>query len=400
LLVPERSTSGLGATRKDTQANVFQQLQVNSNWLRLEALPLWANNGFDSAHDMFEERLTFAGEPMAAPRRVMVQARQSATYAAAALSGRFADGASIANKAGRTMVQRYFEADGSAGWVFSLDRDGNVADAKRDLYAHAFVLFALAWLLRLECDTVFTSAVNKTLKFIDSHFTDPIRGGCWDCLPRLDSLRRQNPHMHLFESLIALFETTRSEEILVRCKALRELAARYFIDPESGAVREYYDDNWTVSPASGEGSVEPGHLYEWAWLLRRYEKISGEDQSEVVASMLDLALRTGTDRARGRIIDEIDETGNVRAQSSRSWPHAEALKALSTEVSLSGFRDFDLLARILRRIGEVYCAGSLHGGWVDHVDTQDHPISQFMPASSLYHIYFGITSIEDLLQPV
>lgn len=374
------------------------QLNRNAGWLLDDALPLWADAGFDVEQEMFEERLTFDGAPIpSAPRRLMVQARQAATYAAAALSGRFPEGADLALRAGHSMVLRYLEADGAPGWVFSRGAGGGVADRRRDLYAHAFAIFSLAWLLRLDADPLFSNAIDETLRFLDCHCADAAGGGYWDCMPRADLLRRQNPHMHLFEACITLFETTRSEEILARCRALCELAHRCFIHEDTGAIREFYDDDWKHSADAELATVEPGHLYEWAWLLRRYERISGEDQSGAVHSMLNLALRAGTDRALGRIVDAIDEQGKVRSACSRSWPHAEALKAMCAEVTFSGWNDFELPARILERMERVYCRQDLHGGWMDHVNERDDPACTFMPASTLYHVYFGIAAVEDLL---
>ena len=129
----------------------------------------------------------------------------------------------------------------------------------------------LAWALRLGPDPRLEAAIAATLAVVDGPFADPVHGGCWDALPRPDALRRQNPHMHLFEALLALHETTGRADLLDRARALHALAVTRFLDPATGALREYYDDAWRVHPAPGAGRVEPGHLFEWAWLLRRYE---------------------------------------------------------------------------------------------------------------------------------
>ena len=161
--------------------------------------------GSTVARGAFEEQLDFAAAPvLTTPRRVMVQARQISVYAAAALSGRYPEGAPLALRAARSMIATYLNADGAPGWAFAADRAGRIVDSRRDLYAHAFVLFALAWAMRLERDPAFEAAVDATLAFLDDAFADPVHGGYWDCLPRADEKRRQNPHMHLFEALIAL----------------------------------------------------------------------------------------------------------------------------------------------------------------------------------------------------
>ena len=371
----------------------------SAQWLRECALPLWASRGFDPERGAFEEQLDFTGSPvMSAPRRVMVQARQTSVYASAALSGLYPQGGALALRAARAMIRAYLAADGARGWVFSVDRAGRVVDAKRDLYAHAFVLFALAWVMRLERDPIFEAAARATMEVLDGAFADRVNGGYWDCLPRADDLRRQNPHMHLFEAFVALYETSRRADVLERCRTLHELALTRFFDPATGALREYFDNGWAVHPRPGAGSVEPGHLFEWAWLLRRYEAISGQDQSEPVAALIGMAVRKGLDVPRGRIVDEIGEDGQVRAASSRSWPHAEALKALTEEAALGNGDHSHAIAPILIRLRDIYCRRELNGGWFDHVDGEDRPISKIMPASTLYHVYFGITSVEKYMR--
>jgi mannose/cellobiose epimerase-like protein (N-acyl-D-glucosamine 2-epimerase family) len=116
------------------------------------------------------------------------------------------------------MIGDYLRADGAPGWIFSVDRNVRPVERKRDLCAHAFVLFALAHLLRLEKSTVFIDALEDTLAVIDGAFADSADGLHRDCLPRADDLRRQNPHMHLFEAWLALYETTGAEEFLQRAR--------------------------------------------------------------------------------------------------------------------------------------------------------------------------------------
>jgi mannose-6-phosphate isomerase len=373
-----------------------QAVAHSARWLRSEALPLWSTRGFDAARGAFEEQLDFAGDPvLRVPRRVMVQARQIASFAAAALSGCYPEGRALALTAGHALCRHYHAVDGAAGWVFSVDREGRVVDGRRDLYAHAFVLFALAWLLRLDRDRVFEEGAQATLDFIDRQLADAEHGGYWDCLPRPDALRRQNPHMHLFEALLALFETTGRDDLLERCRALRDLAVTRFLDPATGALRECFDESWRVVPAPGQGSVEPGHLFEWAWLLRRYEAVGGGDQRASVEALIALAMTAGLDRDSGRIVDEIGEDGQVRRASSRAWPHAEALKALASEAGRGDRRQEVAITAILERLMTAHCRPG--GGWVDHLDADDRPISRVMPASTLYHLYFGLTAVEDWL---
>jgi mannose-6-phosphate isomerase len=167
--------------------------------------------------------------------------------------------------------------------------------------------------------------------------------------------------MHLFEALLALFEATEAEEVLHRCQKLHALAMSRFFSRTAGVIREYFDDGWKVHPASGPGSVEPGHLFEWAWLLRRFEAASGLSQEEPVSMLIGSALRYGVDAAVGRVIGEICEKGTVRSASTRVWPHAEALRALSQEMNRGPYAGSQLLIPVLQRLRTVYCPDRLNG---------------------------------------
>jgi mannose/cellobiose epimerase-like protein (N-acyl-D-glucosamine 2-epimerase family) len=124
-----------------------------SRWLRQCALPLWGSRGFD--------------KPVAGGgRRLMVQGRQVSVYAASALAGVFPEGAALASRAAHSMIENYFGRDGAVGSASSSDRSGQVVNPKRDLYAHAFAIFALAWAMRLEQDRSFEAALAGTLAFL------------------------------------------------------------------------------------------------------------------------------------------------------------------------------------------------------------------------------------------
>ena len=376
---------------------VDRSLSALRHWARDLALPLWSARGFDAAAAMFEEQLAFDGSPVpGVPRRLMVQARQISVYALAS-HHRWFDGRHLALAATQTMLDVYWARDGLEGWTFAVDRAGEIADPRRDLYAHAFVLFALAWMVRLSPDDRFVAAIEATIRVLDTRFKDRKAEGFWDCLPRGDAMRRQNPHMHLLEAFLELYDATGDPAYLTRATKLVDLAVSTFVDPVRGTIRETFDAAWRVAPAWGLGSVEPGHQFEWAWLLRRFDRATGASSDALVRALVASALEHGTDRTRGRIVDETGEDGAVRRAASRAWPHAEAVKCLASEIGRGFVEDRTDLARILVRLKDVYCPDALAGGWIDHVSECDVPISRVMPASTMYHLMFALAECETRL---
>ena len=58
--------------------------------------------------------------------------------------------------------------------------------------------------------------------------------------------RRQNPHMHLLEALLALHVATGEKNWLRRAGALVDLFKRRFVDPQTGALIEFFGEDWSA----------------------------------------------------------------------------------------------------------------------------------------------------------
>ncbi|MBN8963856.1 MAG: AGE family epimerase/isomerase [Rhizobiales bacterium] len=362
-------------------------------WVRTEALPFWGTVGFDVARGSFVERADFAGAPLLdVPRRAMVQARQIYVFAHAALLDWWPQGRDIALTGAQNLIARYFEPDGRPGWAFSVAADGAVYDARRDLYTHAFALFGLAWAYRLEPRPAFRDIALATLAVLDKHFASPSGGFHVEHPAELGSMR-QNPHMHLFEAMIAWHEASGEGPFLARAGKLRDLMAERFIQPATGILAEYFDGAWQPEPGARGRICEPGHHYEWCWLLRRYARLSGQNQDELIATLYSYAGRHGFDRS-GLIVDELLDDGSVHKASRRCWPHTEAIKADAGAFEAGDTHAAERAARLIERTMATFLGRPVSGGWIDHIDAGGKPMTSFMPASTLYHIMLATAEVD------
>jgi mannose/cellobiose epimerase-like protein (N-acyl-D-glucosamine 2-epimerase family) len=354
-------------------------------WVVEEALPLWGETGFDSARGSFIERLTFEGEPLhAAPRRAMVQARQIYVFSHAALIGWRPEGAAIALEAAHRLIDRYHGSDGDHGWVFSVHPDGAVHDAKRDFYAHAFALFGLAWAYKLAPEPRFLSAALATLRVLDQRFEAPA-GGYHSVLSADARTREQNPHMHLFEAMLAWFEATGREMFLARAAEIYGMMAARFFQHRTGILAEYFDEAWNPREGIAGRICEPGHHFEWSWLLRRYAKLSGREDSPIAQALKAFGDRHGYD-CEGFVVDQLLDDGRVHKASRRSWPHTEAIKAEAAAAEAGDGEAGPRAARTIDRLFAAFLGRPVAGGWIDHVDANGVRIVDSIPASTLYHV--------------
>jgi mannose/cellobiose epimerase-like protein (N-acyl-D-glucosamine 2-epimerase family) len=376
-------TATVNAAEKDIVATL-KTLMID------HALPLWATTGWDSQHGGFVERLDRDGSPQSGtPRRVLVQARQIYCYAKAAQFGWYPPAKDLALKGLEYMLAKARNSDG--GFVHLLNADGSVADGRRDSYDHAFVLLALANVYQLGQDAQVRSEIDTTLRFIDQRLRSP-HGGFVEGLPPAMP-RRQNPQMHLFEAMIALFDATGEAVFQNRAGDFFGLFVGNLFDPRTQVLGEYFEEDWSrINPVV----VEPGHLAEWTWLLKGFERITGCPTARQRAALMSSLLRYRD--AAGCLVDQGDAEGRITRSSRRCWPQTEFAKAWIAQAE-SGEAGADEQARAaLALLHKHYLDHPVRGGWYDQFDGDGRSIVDYIPASSFYHVLCAVSEAEQVLQ--
>jgi mannose/cellobiose epimerase-like protein (N-acyl-D-glucosamine 2-epimerase family) len=326
------------------------------------------------------------------PVRLLVQARQIFSYGLASRRGWFAGALQLVEQAYASMVRDFHNRDGAEGWVFSVDDAGGVVDATRDLYAHAFVLLGVASYVQATGKREALALADETLNYVDRHLKAPRGGGYLDSSTSSDSVRRQNPHMHIFEGLIALWKASSEARYLKRAEDMFNLFQTRFFRADKGVLLEYFDA--ALAPAAGQAGdiVEPGHHLEWVWLLRRFEQESGRAVQGYVDALYGHADRHGYD-AIGLIVDELLVDGSVKLPSHRVWPVTESIRANVREASLGRAGAAAKAARLVDVLFDRFLTKSPPGGWIDRLDARGEPATDFMPASTLYHVLGAVEEV-------
>lgn len=359
-------------------------------------LPLCRDRFADRLHGGFHEQLTPEHEPVPlGTKRLMVQCRQLYVLSHAALLGE-RSGAAAAER-GYEFIRRSYRDTSHGGWYFRATDAGEPADRAKDLYTHAFVLFALAFLHRAFAAPDAVALAHETLDVLRARLAAP-GGGFWDRAGETweadPSLRRQNPHMHLLEAFLALHEATGQARWLDEASGLVRLFLERFHHADSGTLGEYFTATWAAHPEQGH-IVEPGHHYEWVWLLHRWRVATGSDEAAGAAERLfQLAERHGSDAEHGGIHDQIDRTGAALLTSRRIWPVTEAIKAhvARVEAGETGGQPDRLVAHLfsafLRPCG---------GGWVETMTREGTPLQTNLPGSTPYHLFLAAAELRRVL---
>ena len=131
----------------------------------------------------------------------------------------------------------------------------------------------------------------------------------------------------MLEALLALFEATRDQRFLEEAKTIARLFETKFVSKDWKALLEYFDDAWAPAPDREGYITEPGHQFEWAWLIDRVHRLSGYDARDTARAIQAHGELYGVVPETGYVYDEVWAEGLPKAKTARFWPSTERLKA-------------------------------------------------------------------------
>ncbi len=382
-------SSGIHSTISSLQSRLF------GRWC-----PKWHGAFPDFVVGGFYERLGQGFKPVATgQRRLLTQCRQLSIYSDVYIRTNnrlYGDIEVFFNH----IVARYHDPE-TGFWHFSLDNSGAVLDRTCDLYALAFVIFSFSHYYRATNDARSKEYALSVLRLIDTRFR--LKAGLAEALSPdgtiLPKMRRQNPHMHLFEACLFAHDTWGDPAFMAMADEISALFYSHFRDPSGSSIIEFFDDD--LVPHAEQGAVrEPGHSFEWVWLLKKHAMAKGmpDLHDDAALQLFDWANAHGWDTKYGGIYDALTPGGIVSADTKRLWPFCEALKANALMLTLAPDRQAvkDRTSDMVRVFNEKYMQE--RGFWSESLTRDLVPSTDYMPGTTPYHVYFGITEAMDVLE--
>ncbi|WP_066965829.1 AGE family epimerase/isomerase [Microbulbifer sp. Q7] len=372
------------ASRYLTSPSLAARAERLTSWLAQHALPLWASRGINPANGAHYERLLADGTADKLSQvRMRVQARQAFVFAAAAEFGWWAQGETIARG-----ILGFLESEGQnqavgGGYVRTFDHNFRVLDTSQDLYDHAFILLANAWYFRLNQDSAALKRADALIQHLDRRFGS-VRGG-WIEGDYETDYRRQNPHMHMLEACLALYDAGAGAHWLARAGELVSLFQTRLYDADRQVLFEYFQHDWKLRGDRLGDIVEPGHMMEWVWLLDWYGRRTGRSMQQWTTPLYDHGLALGRD-ATGLLYDAVSAEGKILDGKKRCWVVTELIKASLVQARNGDPKAEAIAVEAIDNLFEWYLCAPTPGAHIEHLDTDNCIFNATAPATTLYHI--------------
>ena len=324
--------------------------------LRENILDFWQTKMVDLEKGGFHGQMDHFGHLIPeANKGIILNTRILWTFSAAHRVLRDDNYKAMAHRAYDYLRRKFFDRE-LGGLYWELNAEGSPSDKKKQIYAQAFGIYALAEYYRItERRTVLSEAI-ALFQLIEQHSLDTKRGGYLEAFDRewklLDDLRlsdkdaneakTMNTHLHILEAYTNLYRVWKHPKLEWAIRKLIELFLERFIDAK-GHFHLFFSERWSLK--SHECSY--GHDIEGSWLLHEAAEVLGnkellEKVEKASITMANAALR-GMD-VDGGLMNEGTARGVIDTDK-HWWPQAEALvgfvnaKFISQDLKYLGYAE-------------------------------------------------------------
>lgn len=297
----------------------------------------WADKMVDASNGGFIGRVDGHGKAYPdANKGVILNTRILWSFSAACNLG-FTEYRSLADRA-YNYIKEYFVDKEHGGVYWMLDAECKVLDDKKQTYAQAFAIYALAEYHQLTGSTESLDAAMSIFRVVQKHAYDGEKQGYlegrtrhWSPLDQValsekegNDAKTMNTHLHVLEAFTNLARCEKSSEVSDALQNLTVLYADRFFDFGSSRLKLFFDEDWVENYTHDSF----GHEIESAWLLNEACHVLGDDTlteniNQLTLSIVERVLKEGLDK-KGAVHNDRSPQGHYH--SSRDWwPQAEGL---------------------------------------------------------------------------
>lgn len=175
------------------------------------------------------------------------------------------------------IMEDYFFDKKAGGIYWSVLPTGEPLQMRKQIYAQAFAIYALAEFYKIEPKQRIINEALNLFCLIEKHSYDKEKGGYLEAFNQdwqpiedmrlskkdLNAVKTMNTHLHILEAYTNLYVVKKDKKLEGRIKELLDIFATKIICSESKHLKLFFNENWD----SLSSTQSYGHDIEASWLL-------------------------------------------------------------------------------------------------------------------------------------
>ena len=316
-------------------------------------LPFWSTKMIDKTNGGFYGRIDGTGKVHPdADKGCVMNARILWTFSSASRVLESKEYLTYADRAKDYLLKYFFDTEfGGVYWL--VDSKGNVVDGKKQIYAQAFTIYALAEYYRVTKDEESLDRAIDLYKLIEKYSYDKKLEGYFEAFSRewneigdlrlsdkdANEKKTMNTHLHVLEAYTNLYRVWKDARLRMQLEKLIEIFAAKVVNNQTFNLNMFFDENWN----NKTDLVSYGHNIEASWLLYEAAVVLGNDA--ITKKIKDISIKIADVtfeglRPDGSIVYERFFTNGHIDTDRHWWPQAEAVIGYVNAFELTGHPDY------------------------------------------------------------
>jgi mannobiose 2-epimerase len=322
------------------------------NELKDNILAFW-DNAVDRENGGFLGKILNNGEIIKdSPKSAVLNTRILWTYSAVYEKFKDEKYLELARRA-YDYLRRFFRDTEAGGIFWMLDYKGAPLDTKKQIYAQAFCIYALAEYYAISNNADALNWAIEIFELIEKHGFEHEYHGYFEAFDRnwdpMEDVRlsekepnvnkTMNTHLHILESYAKFLKVWRDRELTKQLRQIIKIFLDKIIDTKTGHFNLFFDDRWNRK----SNLFSYGHDIEGSWLLCEAAEFSDDNSltervKEASLRLANITLEEGVDKDGG-IMNDGDINGVIDTDK-HWWAQAEAMVGFLNAFQISEDRKF------------------------------------------------------------
>jgi mannobiose 2-epimerase len=318
-----------------------------------ELLQYWSTYTTDKEWGGFVGQVDMADAVVPrAPKGVVLNARILWSFAAAFRHTKNKTHLALADRAMQYILEHFLDNEhGGAYWM--VDHTGLPLDRKKQVYAIAFVIYALSEYHRISPNESVKDAARKLYELLLVHAYDKTNGGFIEALssdwqPIVDrrlsdkdanTPKSMNTMLHVLEGFTNIYRIWPNQGLRDSIRGLLKDFDDHIINERSHHLDLFFENDWSVKGHE----ISFGHDIEASWLLQEAAEVIEDtdliQRTRILAVSMARAAARGLD-SDGGLLYEFDTNYRKWIHEKHWWPQAEGMVGFLNAFQLTGDRVF------------------------------------------------------------